>query len=368
MTTIARNIGPVIFEPLVVHQPDTFNGFPPEVRTLTRTPIAEIRQRTYKSRDAWWTVLLVDPIAVHIVRWVAPYPRITPNLISVVAFTFGLGAAACFLFATPGWLVAGALLFHVAFILDCVDGKVARLNGTGTVFGAWLDYMMDRVRVVTCTATLVGAQWYVTGNDLWLALGGLIVFLEMFHNLNALESLRVKGHMRAKLNAQHRRRAAALGDESGLPPRFVEEVMKEVPAGTATDEDLTGVDRTVVDLNQEFRSKFGFFVKLRNVLRRGRIRPNLVSTIEFAMFVFIVAPLAGAAFGQRAFLGVIIGISVLIMLFDGAIIYKFYLTTQGFQRQLSRATAEADAAEAAAGAQHHDAAAAGASDPMHARI
>jgi phosphatidylglycerophosphate synthase len=322
------------------------------VRTLTRTPIAEIRQRTYKSRDAWWTVLLVDPVAVHIVRWVAPYRRITPNLISVVAFVFGLGAAVCFAFATPGWLVTGALLFHIAFVLDCVDGKVARLNGTGTVFGAWLDYMMDRVRVVTCTAALVGAQWYATGNDLWLALGGLIVFLEMFHNLNALESLRVKGHMRGKLSAQHQRTAAALGDEGGLPPRFVEEVMKEVPAGVAGPEDLADTTRTVVDLNQDFRSRFGAFVKLRNVLRRGRIRPNLVSTIEFAMFVFIVAPLAGAAFGQAAFLGVIIGISALIMLFDAAIIYKFYLTTQGFQRQLAKATAEADAAEARAALDH----------------
>ena len=318
------------------------------MRTLNRTPVSEIRTRTYKSRDAWWTVLLVDPVAVHIVRWVAPYRWITPNLISVVAFAFGLAAAVCFLFASPGWLVAGALLFHVAFVLDCVDGKVARLNGTGTVFGAWLDYMMDRVRVVTCTATMVGAQWYTTGNDLWLALGGLIVFLEMFHNLNALESLRVKGHMRGKLNRQHKRRAAALGDDSGLPPRFVEEVMKEIPAGGPSRDDLSGVTRTVVDLNHEFRSKFGFFVRMRNVLRRGRIRPNLVSTIEFAMFVFIVAPLAGAAFGQAAFLGVIIGISALIVIFDGAIVYKFYLTTQGFQRQLERATAEADAAEAEA--------------------
>jgi phosphatidylglycerophosphate synthase len=334
------------------------------VRTLNRTPIAEIRQRTYKSRDAWWTVLLVDPVAVHIVRWVAPYRRITPNLISVVAFTFGLGAAGCFLFATPPWLVAGALLFHIAFVLDCVDGKVARLTGTGTVFGAWLDYMMDRVRVVTCTAALVGAQWHTTGNDLWLALGGLIVFLEMFHNLNALESLRVKGHMRGKLSQQHKRKAAALGDESGLPPRFVEEVLTEIPAGDPTQADLSGVGRTVVDLNHEFRSKFGLFVKVRNLLRRARIRPNLVSTIEFAMFVFIVAPLAGAAFGQGAFLGVIIGISLLIMLFDGAIVYKFYLTTQGFQRQLDRATAEADAAETAAGIRPDDAA----TDPKHARV
>ncbi|HET9516870.1 MAG TPA: CDP-alcohol phosphatidyltransferase family protein, partial [Actinoplanes sp.] len=178
-------------------------------------------------------------------------------------------------------------------------------------------------------------------------------FLEMFHNLNALESLRVKGHMRRLLSLQHRRAAEALGDDAGLPPRFVEEVLTEVPAGEPTPDELADTDRTVVDLNQQFRSQFGLFVKLRNVLRRGRIRPNLVSTIEFAMFVFIVAPIAGAAFGQRAFLGVIIGISALIVLFDGAIIYKFYLTTQGFQRQLDKARAAADAAEATA-APHGD--------------
>jgi phosphatidylglycerophosphate synthase len=315
------------------------------VRTLNRTPVAEIRDRTYKSRDAWWTVLLVDPVAVHIVRYVAPYRRITPNLISVVAFALGLAAAGCFLFARPWWLVAGALLFHTAFVLDCVDGKVARLNGTGTVFGAWLDYMMDRVRVVTCTAALVGAQWHATGNDLWLALGGLIIFLEMFHNLNALETLRVKGQMRRHLSVQHERRAAALGDDAGLPPRFVEEVLTQIPAGEPSSTDLTGTDRTVVDLNGEFRSRFGAFVTVRNVLRRGRIRPNLVSTIEFAMVVFIVAPLTGAAFGQAAMIGVILGISLLVALFDASIIYKFYLTTQGFQRQLARATAEADTAQ-----------------------
>ncbi len=313
-----------------------------------RTPIAEIRDRTYKSRDAWWTVVVVDPVAVHLVRWVAPYRSLTPNRISLFAFVLGLGAAACFVAADPGWLVLGALLFHLAFVADCVDGKVARLNGTGTAFGAWLDYMLDRIRVVTCTVALVGTQWVLTGEDYWLVLGGVIAFLEMFHNLNALEISRVKGGMRRKLAAVAKRESVANGEEAGLQPRFVEEVMKEVPAGVAGPEDLADTTRTVVDLNQDFRSRFGAFVKLRNVLRRGRIRPNLVSTIEFAMFVFIVAPLAGAAFGQAAFLGVLIGNSALIMLVDAAIIYKFYLTTQGFQRQLAKATAEADAAEARA--------------------
>jgi phosphatidylglycerophosphate synthase len=318
------------------------------VRTLTRTPIAEIRQRTYKSRDAWWTVILVDPVAVHLVRWVAPYRWITPNRLSFLAFFIGLGSAACFLGVTPWWLVAGALLFHIAFIIDCMDGKVARLNGTGTVFGAWLDYMMDRIRVVTCTIALVGAQWSATGEDYWLVLGGVIVFLEMFHNLNSREIARVKGKMRSLLSAAHRRIAEAEGREAGSGPRFVEEVMKEVPRGEATEADLAGIDRTVVDLNETFRSRFSLFVKFRNVLRRSRIRPNLVSTIEFAMGVFIVAPIAGAIGGRGWLVGVIIATSALVLLFDMAIIYKLYLSTKGFQRELAKLVVRAEKAEAAA--------------------
>jgi phosphatidylglycerophosphate synthase len=318
------------------------------VRTLIRTPIAEIRQRTYKSRDAWWTVILVDPIAVHLVRWVAPYRWVTPNRLSFLAFFIGLGSAACFLGVTPWWLVAGAVLFHIAFIIDCMDGKVARLNGTGTVFGAWLDYMMDRIRVVTCTIALVGAQWWATGEDYWLVLGGVIVFLEMFHNLNSREIARVKGKMRSQLSSAHQRIAAAEGREAGLGPRFVEEVMKEVPRGEATDADLEGVTRTVVDLNEDFRSRFSLFVKFRNVLRRSRIRPNLVSTIEFAMGVFIVAPIAGAIGGRGWLVGVIVGTSVLVLMFDTAIIYKLYLSTKGFERQLAKLLAKAETAEAEA--------------------
>src|SRR3712207_8819073 len=45
------------------------------------------------------------------------------------------------------WLLLGALLFHLSFVLDCMDGKIARLNGTGSPFGSWLDYVFDRLRV-----------------------------------------------------------------------------------------------------------------------------------------------------------------------------------------------------------------------------
>src|SRR5690606_20763592 len=109
---------------------------------------------TYKARDSWWTVLLVDPVVGPLVRVAARYPWLTPNLLTAIAFGLGLAAAGSFLAGGPGWLAAGALLYHAAFMVDCMDGKIARLLGTGSVLGGWLDFLLDRVRVVLCVVAL----------------------------------------------------------------------------------------------------------------------------------------------------------------------------------------------------------------------
>src|SRR3954468_368809 len=95
-----------------------------------RVALAEIRSRTYKARDAWWTVALVDPLASRLVRLLAPWRPVTPHPLTPAAFGVGVGAAACFWQQAYGWLVAGAVLFHLSFVIDCMDGKIARLNGT----------------------------------------------------------------------------------------------------------------------------------------------------------------------------------------------------------------------------------------------
>ena len=117
-------------------------------------PLAEVRRITEKKRDAWWTVLLVDPVATPLVRLTAKYTRITPNQITWGAFLLGLVSAAFFAFGDWRWLIAGAFVYHLSFILDCMDGKVARLTGQGSVFGAWLDFVFDRIRVAVCGVAL----------------------------------------------------------------------------------------------------------------------------------------------------------------------------------------------------------------------
>jgi hypothetical protein len=255
-----------------------------------------VRARTYKDRDAWWTVWLVDPLASRLVRLVAPYRWITPNRLTMAAFTLGLAAAGCF---WQRWLVAGAILFHASFVIDCMDGKVARLTGTGSVFGGWLDYVFDRLRVLVCAVALMGAQYAHTGRLAYLWAAGLVIFLDMFRYLNALQIGKVKNEMRMRLAVPGQAAPAFLGE---------------------TGPSAHG--RPVVDVHGDFRRRFRGFVRIRDVLIRQRIRAHVVSGIEFQMAVFIIGPLTGWILGSVAVAG------ALLVAFEVLLIVKLWMATR----------------------------------------
>jgi phosphatidylglycerophosphate synthase len=278
-----------------------------------RPTLAHIRARTYKRRDAWWTVWLVDPLASRLVWLVAPWRRVTPNLLTTLAFLVGLGSAAAFWRGSYGWLLLGALLFHLSFVLDCMDGKIARLNGTGSVFGAWLDYVFDRLRVLVCAIGLFGGQYLRTQDFVYVWLAGLVLFLDMFRYLNALQMGKVKTEMKARL-------AALSGAEQ--PVVFAEEA--EFAAEDAPPQ-------VVVDVYGDFRDRFALFVRLRRMLLRGRIRAHVISGIEFMMFVFIVGPVVGWI------VGVTLLSAALLLAFELLLIYKLWTATKSFARRMAAA-------------------------------
>jgi phosphatidylglycerophosphate synthase len=258
---------------------------------MAKPSLAELRAVTYKRRDAWWTVLLVDPIAVHLVRMVIGMRWITPNRITGAAFVLGLGSAACFLGASTPWLIAGALLYHLAFILDCVDGKVARWQGSGTVFGGYLDFILDQIRMAICTVALMAGQWMATGRDEYLYLALVVVFVDMFRYVNAFHMEKAREAMRGQLGEQSDRLDGA-------------------PAA--------------VDIQRTFRSRFSFVLPLRDWLTRHRIRPDLISGIEFQMLVLVIAPLTGWILPVSA-------VAIVLMLgFEFVMSYKFWLSTKDF--------------------------------------
>src|SRR5690625_2067458 len=177
----------------------------------------DVREQTYKPRDSWWTVCLVDPLASRLVKGTANKTSITPNQLTVGALVLGLAAAVCFFLADWYWLLAGAVLFHLSFVLDCMDGKIARLKGNGSVFGSWLDYVFDRVRVLICGVALMGGQFLQTDNPvfLWFLLG--IVFTDMFRYLNSPQMAKVRSAMRRHIAQAIREvEETTEGDTSGV--------------------------------------------------------------------------------------------------------------------------------------------------------
>lgn len=95
-----------------------------------------------KPLDAWWTVLVVDPVALRLLPALAARPWVTPLRLTLAGAA--LSAASVPLFATEHF-VLGALLFQAGFFFDCLDGKLARMRGETSRIGAFLDQALDVV-------------------------------------------------------------------------------------------------------------------------------------------------------------------------------------------------------------------------------
>ncbi|MEV4257790.1 CDP-alcohol phosphatidyltransferase family protein, partial [Spirillospora sp. NPDC049652] len=98
-----------------------------------------------KRDDGWFATYAVSswsPLLVRTAAWFG----IGPN--AVTWASGALAALAAFLFAggEPHGMVTGAVLFYLAFVLDCVDGQLARYTRRHSAFGAWLDAVLDRAK------------------------------------------------------------------------------------------------------------------------------------------------------------------------------------------------------------------------------
>ena len=108
-----------------------------EYRRSLKMPEAEERVDLIFYRPAGY--LLVKAI------WRLP---VTPNGLTGISLAAGLASALCFSAGSGGALAWGAVLYLVANILDCSDGQLARLQGSGTLLGRVVDGVADYVSSV----------------------------------------------------------------------------------------------------------------------------------------------------------------------------------------------------------------------------
>jgi phosphatidylglycerophosphate synthase len=112
-----------------------------------------------KKRDYWWTVFAVDPVAVPLARWLASRRRMSADQATLLSVALAAPVGVAYASGARAGLVAGAALFYLAFLFDCVDGKLARALGTTSPRGETLDEIADAVRRVSGSLGLAVYLW-----------------------------------------------------------------------------------------------------------------------------------------------------------------------------------------------------------------
>ncbi|OOC52666.1 MULTISPECIES: CDP-alcohol phosphatidyltransferase family protein [Nocardiopsis] len=289
---------------------------------MPRFTFAQVKEETYKAKDAWWTVFLVDPLAGRLVVWTANRTGVTPNQLTLGAGILGLFSALCFvapaLVAGGGWpwLLLGALLFHLSFVLDCMDGKIARLKGTGSVFGTWVDFVFDRIRFFGCVMALLIGQWAVTGNAAYLVVAPVVVFFDLLRYLNGSQVAKTRRGMQQTL-------AELTGDTDRLAGMG--------DADPEDDEMGEAPDRP------DAPAPTGFYPRVRDMLLRHRVRPHLFSGIEFEMFLCVVAPVTVLVAFVTPLNSLIIPVAVFSVLalafFECVLVLRLWKETRRFEKR-----------------------------------
>ena len=144
-----------------------------------------------KLTDAWWTVKVIDPIALRLTYLFANYTGFTPNQITLFSLIFGLVSAIFFLKGDHLNLILGAVAMELSFVFDCVDGKIARLKKTGTQFGAYWDFIQDRLVQFAALFALIWSQYQLTGNTNFWILGTIYIFADALHRTSSFHTRRL---------------------------------------------------------------------------------------------------------------------------------------------------------------------------------
>jgi len=121
--------------------------------------IADAYRRTQKPKDIFWNKYVARPAAAVLLVPLERSP-VTPNQVTFASLLV-FAAAIPVLIAMPGHggLLLAALIIELSYVLDCVDGQLARMRGSSTPVGAYLDFLMDELKAFLLVAAMGVRLW-----------------------------------------------------------------------------------------------------------------------------------------------------------------------------------------------------------------
>ncbi len=129
-----------------------------------------IRRRTYQPVGRFWALGPARMLA----RLLRP-TRIRPNAVTIASAALVLAAAGLVGCDGPPWASRwlAAVALALALVLDTSDGHLARLQGTASEFGRWLDANLDELGDMALHASIAWSAFVRDGQPAWLVVGML---------------------------------------------------------------------------------------------------------------------------------------------------------------------------------------------------
>jgi len=133
--------------------------------------VVDAYRRTRKPRDILWNRFVARPLAAVLLVPLAR-TRVTPNQVTFATLVvFVAGAALLVACPARGALVGAVAILELSYVLDCVDGQLARWKGTSSPVGAHLDFLMDEIKAFVLVAAVAIRLWRGTHAERWLVEG-----------------------------------------------------------------------------------------------------------------------------------------------------------------------------------------------------
>jgi len=142
---------------------------------MSRPSLAELSDRCQKPnhrRVGNWVARRITRPAALPITWLMLPSGISAHAVTLIALGCGMAAAAALAWGTStGWLTA-AIFLQLWYLLDHVDGQVARYRGTDSLDGVQLDYLMHHtINLLVPLGAGFGA--FVRSGEPWWLFAGL---------------------------------------------------------------------------------------------------------------------------------------------------------------------------------------------------
>jgi phosphatidylglycerophosphate synthase len=126
------------------------------------------RRLSYQPLGKYWAF----PLAERLAERLCP-TRVRPNLLTLASGMLMVTAAALVAAGPSGWSgrIAVSIFLALALVLDTADGRLARLQGTRSDLGRWLDEVLDELADMALHGAVAWSAFCRAGEPIWLVLG-----------------------------------------------------------------------------------------------------------------------------------------------------------------------------------------------------